>query len=72
MDLIALLPTIFQLSPFSLDSFCLPSNGAVIGGYCAENTICSDRRSLQIASAVLGAKAPETLEIFHFKVPKNI
>ena len=45
MDLISLLPTIFQLSPFSLGSFCLPSNGAVGGGYCAKGTICNDPNS---------------------------
>ena len=38
MDLISLLPTIFQLFPFpfSLGRLCLPSNGAVGGGHCVE------------------------------------
>ena len=36
MDLISLLPIIFQLSPFSLGSFCLTSKGEIDGDYFAK------------------------------------
>ena len=36
-------PTIFQLSPFYLGCFYLPSNGSVGGGYCAKSTICKPK-----------------------------
>ena len=56
MDLISPLPATFHLSPFPLGSFCLPSEGAVDGGYCTEDIICnSSQRSLQSAAGYLGA-----------------
>ena len=55
IDLIYLLPIIFQLSPFSLGSFCLPSNGAVGGGCWAEGTIFSDRSHCKLQLGVWGA-----------------
>ena len=50
MNLISFLPTIFQLSPFSFGSFCLPSNSAVDGGYCTKGIICNYLRSLETAA----------------------
>ena len=38
MDLISLLSIIFQLSPFYLGSFCLPSSGAV-GGWASGGAV---------------------------------
>ena len=43
MDLISLPPTIFQLSPFYLGCFYLPSNSSAGGGYCAKSTICKPK-----------------------------
>ena len=63
MDLVSLFPTTFQLSPFSLGSFCLDSNGAVGGGCCVKGTICNDLLSLQkTAAGGLGSCKPERIQ----------
>ena len=80
MDMISLLPTIFQFSPFSLGSSSLPSNSTVGGGYCAllqiaaEILRCTESPSVSPGQGFdMGPsdKASRNFGDFLFKVPKT-